>query len=351
MIGLVGSLGWVVVGVIVAAVERRSHEGGEITAVCVIGAIAGAFVGRTFGLYMAFGEIVGFVCAAVGAKLLLSVYRQFVGVRPTRRTPLPDPILPTPTPAPAVDREQSIGMLFVEAFAWAAMCALASAVLGFIGHVVGSRLYPQRYEQIPSDFVLVPLGLLVGFVAAGIGRLAARDWGFPGMFAFVALISIGYGGAMFQYSRVRAVPAQLTVSISPNPQDAVSCDRDCNATDPPLQWTIRGRLRVKETSGLGGTVDYIELTSNTESAGPVKPQPYSKERAAEASRWRGPTITLTGRQIPGPRHLTANEEAIYQIRYSYRTPERTSRRRVTVNVHITDGAGRQTYTYADWNVW
>jgi uncharacterized membrane protein YeaQ/YmgE (transglycosylase-associated protein family) len=352
VIGLAGILGWVVVGVIVAAVEKRSNEGAESTVVCVIGAIVGAFVGRTFGLYIAFGEIVGFVCAAVGAKLLLSVYRsQFVGVRPTRSTPLPDPILPTAAPPPAVEREQSIGMLFVEAFAWAVMCALASAVLGFIGHVVGSRLYPQPYEQIPSDFVLVPLGLLVGFVAAGIGRLAARDWSFPGMFAFVALVSIVYGGAMFQYSRVRAVPAQLTVSIDPNPLDAVRCDRDCNATDPPLQWTIQGRLRVKETSGLGGTVDYIELTSNTESTGLVKPQPYSKERAAEANRWRGPTITLTGRQIPGPRHLTANEDAIYQIRYSYRTPERTSRRRVTLNVHITDGAGRKTYTYADWNVW
>jgi hypothetical protein len=118
--------------------------------------------------------------------------------------------------------------LLVEAFAWAVMCALASAVLGF-------------------------MGLLVGFVAAGIGRLAARDWG-------------------------------------------------------------------------------------------------SKERAAEASRWRGPTITLTGRQTPDPRHLNAHEEAIYQIHYSCRTPERTSQRRVTVNVHITDGAGRKTYTYADWNV-
>src|SRR5947209_8785164 len=111
VIGLVGIVGWVVVGVLVAAHEKRSNEGGEITAVCVIGAIAGAFVGRTLGLYMAFGEIVGFVCAAVGAMLLLSVYRsQTVGVRPMRSTTLPDPILPTPAPAPAVEREQSIGM-------------------------------------------------------------------------------------------------------------------------------------------------------------------------------------------------------------------------------------------------
>jgi hypothetical protein len=349
--GLAGILGWAIVGMMVAAFEKRSTEDRETTAVCVIGAIAGAFVGRTFGFYMAFGEIVGFVCAAAGAKLFVSMYRsQTVRIRPTRTPPSSAAILVTPATTP-VEREQSIGMLLIEAFAWAVMCALASAILGAIGLLVGSRLYPQRYEQIPSVFFLVPLGLLVGFVAAGIGRLAARDWRFPGMFAFVALVSIGYGGAMFQYSKVRAVPVQLTISIDPNPVDAVSCDRDCNATDPPLQWTIQGLLRVKDTSRLGGTVDYIELTSNTESTGTGKPQPYTKERAAEATRWRGPTVTLTGRHILGPRHLSANEEAIYQIRYSYRTPEGTSRRRVIINVYITDGAGRKTQTYADWNVW
>jgi hypothetical protein len=352
VIGLAGLFGSAIIGAIVSAAQKRSTEGAEITAVCVAGAMAGAFVGRRLGFYMAFGEIIGFVCAAAGAMLLLSVYRsQSARIRPTRYAGMHEPVAgPAPSAASPAAPEPSIGMLLVEAFAWATMCALASAVLGFTGHLIGARLYPQRYEQIPSDFIFVPLGLMVGFVSAGVGRLAARDWGVPGMFALVALVSLGYGGAMFQYSRVRAVPSSLTVSIDPDRIEAVACDRDCDDTDPPLQWTLEGYLRVKETSGLGGTVDSIELTSTTESIGPITPHPYSKERAAEASRWRGPTITLAGREIPGPRHLSPNEEAVYPIRYSYPTVERTSRRRVSVNLKFTDGAGRKAYAYTYWNV-
>jgi hypothetical protein len=52
-----------------------------------------------------------------------------------------------------------------------------ASVLGIVGYRAGARLYPQPYEQFPFDFFLIPMGLLVGFLAAGITRLAARDWG------------------------------------------------------------------------------------------------------------------------------------------------------------------------------
>jgi uncharacterized membrane protein YeaQ/YmgE (transglycosylase-associated protein family) len=351
MIGIAGLLGWVIVGVIVATIDERSTDGGENTFIGAVGAVAGAFVGRTFGLYVAFGEIAGFVCAAAGAKLLLTLYRsQTVTVRTPRSAPSPEPVLPEPLPAPEPEREQSTAMLVAAAFGWAITCAFAAAVLGFIGHLLGGRIYPERYQQIPSDFFLVPLGMLVGFIAGGIGRLAAPNWSFGGMFGLVALVSLGYGGAMFQYSRDNATPAKFSVFVDRSPLDAVSCERDCNALDPPLQWTVLLPLRMVETSGLGGTVDSIELTSSADSSEPEKPQPYSKARAAEASRWRGPSITLTGRQVPGPRHIKPNEEAIYQIPYSYRSPDHSPGRRVSLNVSITDGAGRKTFTYAAWNV-
>lgn len=353
MIGFIGILAWAVVGIIVAGVDRRSNEGSEVTVVCVIGAIGGAFVGRTVGFYMAFGEIIGFVCAAVGAMLLLSLYRsQTVGMRVRGDLPQPEPVLPVPTVAAAEPREPRIGMLLLEAFAWGVMCAVATAVVGEIGHTVGWRLYPQRYEQIPSDFLFIPLGLLVGFIAAGVGRLAAREWDFPGMFALVMLVSLAYGGLMFQYARGHAIPANFTASIDPNPTDAVTCDRDCDSPDPPqLQWTVQGYLRVKETTGMGGNVDDIEIFSRTYDSGPVKPQPYSREREAEATRWRGAVTWLTGRDIPGPRRIGPNEEAVYPIRHSYRTQTGGSRRQVIVTVHLTDRAGKKTSTYLVWKVW
>lgn len=117
--------------------------------------------------------------------------------------------LPTSAPASAEAGDQSIGMLLVEAFAWGLLCALTSSVLGIVGYRAGARLYPQPYEQFPFDFFLIPMGLLVGFLAAGITRLAARDWGAAQMLALVALVSIGYGVALFQYSKARAVPAHV----------------------------------------------------------------------------------------------------------------------------------------------
>jgi hypothetical protein len=352
MIGWLGTIAWVVVGVIVSAVEKRSDEGADITAVSVIGAVAGASIAQQFRLFIGFGEIVGFVCAALGAKLALSVYRsQTIGLRPRQHTHVPATADPAPAPVSAPQPGVSIGLLIVQAFGWGVMCAMTTAIVGVIGHFVGSQLYPQQYEQIPSDFFFFPLGLLLGFVAAGVGRIAGPSWGAPGMFALVALVTMAYGGLMFEYSRMHALPALLSVSIAPDPASAVSCDRDCNATDPPLQWTVRGYLRLMEKSGLGATVDDIQFTSDTPPRrGPVSPHRYTKAASAEANRWRGPEITLTGRHIPGPRHVRANEPAMYELRYSYHTPEGSSPRKVNVYVHYTDGAGRKDFALAEWNV-
>src|SRR5205823_1233930 len=74
MVGLFSLLASFVIGTIVAAVERRSNEGWEVTAIATAGAISGAFVGRMLRLYVAFGELPGLICSAVGAVVLLRIY-------------------------------------------------------------------------------------------------------------------------------------------------------------------------------------------------------------------------------------------------------------------------------------
>ncbi len=243
-------------------------------------------------------------------------------------------------------------MKFFEAFGWGVLCAVAVAVSGFLGHLVGGRVYPQRYEQIPSDFLFIPLGLIVGFVSAATARLARPKWDAAGMLGVVALASMAYAGLMFEYARSRAVPAQVTVTFEPDAGTAVRCDSGaCPQVDPPLQWTVQGNVRVQETSGLGGTVDAISLSSYEEVRG--RPPTYTREEAVrlrELSKFSGPNVRLTGRQIIGAHHVRPNEVVSYPIRYSYRTYSGTSRRSVAVYVEFTDAAGHWAIGIGQWKV-
>jgi len=78
-------LGWILFGLIVGLVAKLvtpGHDPGGIvmtTALGIVGAILGGFVGRLLGLYQA-GEGAGYIMATLGAVLILLVYRQ-VSVR------------------------------------------------------------------------------------------------------------------------------------------------------------------------------------------------------------------------------------------------------------------------------
>jgi hypothetical protein len=356
MVGLVSLLTCAVIGAVVAAIERRTHEGREITAIAAAGAVTGMYVGRALGFYVAFGELGWMMSSAVGAVVLVRIYHsRAAGMRMRDvRPPFDSESLSAPTSAVAADRaapSPSLTGLLAEAFAWGIACAFLTAPAGFLGHLIGSRLYPQPYEQIPSDFFFVPLGLLTGFVAAGLARLAARNWGTLAMASCVGLISIVYAAVMFQYSRVHSMPAHVTAVIEPGEPDPIPCSADkCQATDPPTQWYVTGRLRLAATR-LGATVDRIEISSSTYATGPVTPHPYTKETAAQAARWRGPNITLSGRHVPGPRHLAPNVDVIYPLVYPYHTPDGSSRRQIVISVYLTDDAGHRGYAWADWKVW
>ena len=360
MIGLFSVLVYFVIGTSVAAFQRHGKESWEATAIATAGAVSGAYVGAKLGLYVAFGELPGLICSVAGAVVFVRIYRSQI-VSMTMRTLGPaseSEQLPPPSEygpavssraAESVGPSQSFFSGIAEAFGWGTLCAFPTAAAGFVGHLLGSSLYPQPYEQIPSDFLFAPLGMVVGFVAAGVARLARPGLKAPAMVLILGLVTIGYGGALFQYSRIHALPAHVAASLEPTTVGAIPCSPNtCSATDPPSQWYVTGRLRMK-TSRLGATIDRIEITSNTDTQDPA-PHRYTKEGAAEAARWRGPLVMLTGRHIPGPRSLVPDTESTYTITYPYHTKDGVSRRTVLIGVYLTDAAGNRTYAGATWKV-
>jgi len=362
MVGLFGLLAYLVIGTVVAALERQPQESWEVTAIATAGAVSGAYVGGRLGFPVAIGELSGLICSVAGAFVFVRIYHsQIVGTAIRDLAPASESEqLPTPPsrngPAFPPRATESAGQsetlfgLIAKAFGWGTLCAFPTAAAGVIGHLIGSTLYPQPYEQIPSDFLFVPLGMVVGFVAAGMARIARRDWGTSAMASVVGLVTIVYGGALFQYSRIHALPAHVDAALEPATVGAIPCTPDtCTATDPPSQWYVTGRLRMK-TTRLAATVDRIEITSNTESPDPVRPHRYTKEGAAEAARWQGPLVLLAGRHIPGPRRLVPDTESTYTITYPYHTQDRVSRRTILISVYLTDVAGNRAYAHATWKV-
>ncbi len=152
--GVVLLFGWILIGLIVAGIEKAvrpgRHTDDMTTVLCVAGALAGGVAGQAFRLYV-FGQPLGFVFAAAGAELLLYVYRRRAPAQPPEGEDHPPPDS-TPRSAPPAAPLASLGTRLVEAFAWGMLCGLAVAVCGVFGHFLAAKLYPQRYEQIPSDF-------------------------------------------------------------------------------------------------------------------------------------------------------------------------------------------------------
>jgi uncharacterized membrane protein YeaQ/YmgE (transglycosylase-associated protein family) len=74
-------LGWILFGLIVGLVAKLvmpGHDPGGVvmtTALGIVGAILGGFVGRLLGLYQA-GQGAGYIMATLGAVLILFIYRR-----------------------------------------------------------------------------------------------------------------------------------------------------------------------------------------------------------------------------------------------------------------------------------
>jgi uncharacterized membrane protein YeaQ/YmgE (transglycosylase-associated protein family) len=74
-------LGWILFGLIVGLVAKLvmpGHDPGGVimtTALGIVGAMLGGFLGRLLGLYQA-GEGAGYIMATLGAVLILFVYRR-----------------------------------------------------------------------------------------------------------------------------------------------------------------------------------------------------------------------------------------------------------------------------------
>ena len=74
-------LGWILFGLVVGLVAKLVMPGQDpggivmTTALGIVGAILGGFVGRLLGFYKA-GEGAGYIMATLGAVLILFVYRR-----------------------------------------------------------------------------------------------------------------------------------------------------------------------------------------------------------------------------------------------------------------------------------
>ena len=355
VVGTFALVAWVFVGLIVFAVDKATRLDAEsdekmARVLCIVGAVVGGATGQYFRLYV-FGQLLGFAFAAAGAVLLLSFYRSrtvSVSVHPDGEIADPDPVAQASRRA-ADAPNPPVGMRLVEAFGWGSMCAVATAVCGFFGHLVGATVYPQRYEQIPSDFFFVPLGLIVGFILAAMARLVRPLWSATWMFVVVALVTLGYTSFMFEYARSRAVGPQFTITFDPDPGIAMRCDPGtCPQTDPAPEWTVMGQMRVQEKNGLGGTIEAISLYSRDATV--YIPRNTSREEIAEENKFAGPRVRLTGRQILGSRRLSADEEVAFPLQYAYRTRDGDSRRTIDVYLEFTDGAGHPTVSVRQWKV-
>ena len=117
--------GWAAVGVIVALVETRLRQDSDPTLVsvlCVVGAVAGGFVGQVTRLYV-FGEPLGFVFSVAGAESLLWFYRTRSA---TTQATVTIPAVPAPAAAPA----NPFGVRLLEAYGWGVLGGAALAISG-----------------------------------------------------------------------------------------------------------------------------------------------------------------------------------------------------------------------------
>ena len=222
-----------------------------------------------------------------------------------------------------------VATTLIKALGWSLLSAIAVSFGGFFGHRMGTTMYPQRYEGMPSDLFFIPLGLTLGIVVAVMARLSRPMWRAMQMLAMIALASVGYGGLLYQYARTHALPAGFTISFEPDPGDAVRCGAGatCPEASPPLEWSVEGSIRVTASNGLGATVDSISLAS-----------------------FSGPNLRLEGRQIPGPRRIRGFDVVSYPVRYYYRTRSGSAERDIRVHIDFTDITGHWVGAQGLWKV-
>jgi hypothetical protein len=241
-----------------------------------------------------------------------------------------------------VTADPPLGTGLADAPAWRARCALAVAVAGFIGHLAGNRLYPQRSEQVPSDFFLVPFGLLAGFLVAACARLVRPQWGGGEMWRVLFLAAAAYAGMNFNYAKGRAIPPGILLEFEPY---TATADR-CNASCPPdTEWTVQGSVRVRAIR-VEGTITSMEIRSSE--MPPSGGNTLTND--PRLFRFRGPTVRLTASEIAGERHLKPHDVVAYPIRYSYQNRGAESARQLVVSVELTDTHGSPVYGAGVWHV-
>ena len=309
-----------------------------MTALCVAGAVAGGFLGQALRPY-AFGLPLGFVFAAAGAKVLLSLDRSRdlttrVSADTTRRPSTASPVW----------------VRLLEAVGWGGLGSVAVGIAGLLGLILGFTLWqPQQYSQFPVAFLLLPLGGLVGFVLAAGVRLAQPRWTAGQMLFVVLVLSISYAALMVGWGKAHAQEANIRFTLQPEYNTrAVACSSaSCPTATPPWQWTVEGRVLVQEVMDgeVGARIDSIDLVG-WEHVGRGRNPVSGPQKKANTVRYSTDQIV----QTLGANHVAPGGTLSGPVTYHYRTTTGGSRLRVHVLLQFTDDNGHRRTRLAVWNV-
>ena len=231
-------------------------------------------------------------------------------------------------------------------FAWGVLCGIGTGTGAVAGHLLGIWVYPyQKYEQVPTILMFVPLGMMLGFFAGGWARISRPGWAARQMLSVVALSAGAYALAMFGYVQSRALPPGFGLDFEPYKPRASACTpATCPHENPPLDWTIEGHVRVTGMR-LSGTVDAIEMEGMAETRKPSRPGGQYV-----ITEPKGPTVRLAGDDLVGPRDVKSRQSISIPVRYSYRSRSGGTNRKIIVTVHLTDTEGRSRETRSVWEV-
>jgi hypothetical protein len=235
-----------------------------------------------------------------------------------------------------------IGARLGSAFGSGVVAALAIAAAGLAGHLLGNRLYPQPDEQVPSDLLLVPFGLIAGFCVGAGARLVKPRSMTAEIGGVVVLAAFVYGVMNFRYAEGRAIPAGILVDFEPDPATADRCHADC---PPNTEWTVQGFVRVRAIR-VEGTIVGMTISS-------TEPPPSGRNTILpdrSLARYRGPRVRLDAKEIAGDLHLKANDVRRFPIRYSYQNRGAESAREILVNVDMIDTRGYPVDNGRLWHV-
>ena len=167
------------------------------------------------------------------------------------------------------------------------------------------------------------------------------------MLLVVLVLSISYAALMVGWGEAHAQEANIRITLLPDHRTrAVACSSAaCPPATPPWQWTVEGRVLVREVTDVGGLLDSVDLVG-WEPGGRgrnVYSGPYT-----EATTVRYSTDQIV--QTLGTNYVAPGGTLSYPVTYHYRTTTGGSRLRIHIQLQFTDDNGHRGTKTATWLV-